>query len=97
MRYPCVQVNWNQGKEEQNHMIAYQEPSDQQTREELMDVVIQAISNYPGTYKMLSARTGLSVSCINSIANGKTAWPRWNTFEILLQVLNLKLIISKRN
>lgn len=78
-------------------MAAHQAPDDQQTREEMMDVLIDAISNYPGTYKMLSARTGLSVSCINSIANGKTAWPRWNTFEILLQVLNLKLIISKRN
>lgn len=77
-------------------MAAYQAPSDQQTREELMDLVIQAISDYPGTYKMLSIRTGLSVGCIGAIATGKTAWPRWNTFEILLQVLNLKLIISKR-
>lgn len=78
-------------------MIAYQEPSDQQTREELMDVVIQAISDYQGTYKMLSTRTGLSVGCIGSIVRGKTVWPRWNTFDTLIDVLQLRLTLSKRN
>lgn len=53
-------------------MAAHQAPDDQQTREEMMDVLIDAISNYPGTYKMLSTRTGLSVACIGSIARGKT-------------------------
>lgn len=78
-------------------MAAHQAPEDQQTREEMMDILIQAISDYPGTYKMLSIRTGLSTGCIGSIATGKTVWPRWSTFEILLDVLKLKMTISKRN
>jgi hypothetical protein len=69
----------------------------QQTREECMNVIIQAISDYPGTYKMLSVRTGLSVGCIGSIANGKTAWPRHHTLWILIEVLYLKLTLTKRN
>lgn len=72
-------------------------PADQQTRDQMMDVIIDSISNYPGTYKMLSIRTGLSVSCINNLAMGKTKWPRWHTFEILIEVLNLKMILMRRN
>ena len=78
-------------------MATHQAPDDQQTREKMMDVLIDAISNYPGTYKMLSTRTGLSVACIEAIARGKTQWPRWNTFEILIDVLRLKFTLSKRN
>ena len=78
-------------------MAAHQAPDDQQTREEMMDVLIDAISNYPGTYKMLSVRTGLSVGCIGSIVRGKTVWPRWNTFNTLIDVLQLRLTLSKRN
>ena len=71
--------------------------ADQQTREECMDVVIDSLSRYQGTYKMLSIRTGLSVGCIGDIATGKTAWPRHKTLWILIDILELKLTIHRRN
>lgn len=67
---------------------------DQQTYDEIMGVLRDALDAFDDTYR-LSRRTGLSQSCINNIRRGKTKWPRWNTIEVLMIPLNLRLSLRQ--
>ena len=76
------------------NVVQLQRVSEQQSREEIMQILSYAIQDF-GSLKMLSIRTGLSVSCLRSIVNKRTSWPRWFTFQVLCDILKLQLTLRK--
>lgn len=69
------------------------EPRKQQTRDEIMSIVREAIKEWDIT--TLSNRTRLSKSCLYSIRNGRTLWPRWATLWELFSPLKIELIVRR--
>ena len=67
---------------------------EQQSREEIMNIVRKALWDYGDMYA-LAIRTGLSRSCLNNIRRGHTQWPRWNTLEIIMIPLKLRLTMRQ--
>ena len=67
---------------------------DQQSREEIMGVIIDALNRF-GDMQMLSNRTGLSKGCLQNIRRGKTTWPRWTTLETIMIPLKIRLTVRQ--
>lgn len=67
---------------------------DQQTREEMMNLMRDALYDF-GDMELLSNRTGLSMGTLYAIRRGKTKWPRWTTFETLMEPLGLRLELRR--
>lgn len=66
----------------------------QVSREEMLGLVATKLkSKY---LPDLAKDIGVSTSCLYNIANRKTKWPRWNTFQKLLPKLNLVLTITEQ-
>lgn len=63
--------------------------------EDAMTVIRNAIYEH-GDAELLANRIGVSVSCIFAIRAGRTKWPRSHTFFGLLAVLDLEMIIRRR-
>jgi len=76
------------------NVVKLRHAPEQQSRQEIMQILSYAIQDF-GSLKMLSIRTGLSVSCLRSIVNERTSWPRWVTFQVLCDILNLQLTLRK--
>lgn len=66
----------------------------QQSREEIMQILQDEIYAF-GDVKLLAVRCGLSSGTIYSIRSGRTSWPRWITFKCLIDVLDLRLTLSR--
>jgi len=65
-------------------------------REAIMQVVRLALNQHEDM-KMLAAYTGVSVSCLNNLRNGKTRWPRDVTMFTITYALGLELRLVRRN
>jgi len=66
-----------------------------QNTEAVMAVLREAISEFHMPIKQIAIRTGISVSAVQNIASGKTAWPRPGTFGALCHILRLELSLRK--
>lgn len=65
-------------------------------REAIMQVVREALWAH-GDMKSLSGFTGISVSCLNALRNGRTRWPRDVTMFTVTHALGLELVLVRRN
>lgn len=66
----------------------------QQTREEIMGLVRDALYEY-GDIPSLSISINMSSAALYKLRNGTTKWPRWNTLEKLMAPLKLRLEMSR--
>jgi transcriptional regulator with XRE-family HTH domain len=62
---------------------------------DLIQTEIMAFTNKGGTYKTISARTGLCVATISKLASKETVMPRMDTMYRVLTFLGYRLFVTK--